>query len=53
MNNNITLKIKYYVKEEETNIIYEFLKQYNSLLRFTYNRFIENPNLKTKEITLL
>lgn len=53
MSNNITLKIKYSVDYEEQKIILNLIRQYNSLLRFTYNRFIENPKLKTKEMTLL
>lgn len=53
MSNNVTLKIKYYVNDEEQETILSFLRQYNSLLHFTYNRLKENPKLTTKEITSL
>ena len=50
MNQNlITLKIKYSCN----NSILDVISQYNSVLRFTYNRLLENPKLKTSEITQL
>lgn len=47
--NQITYKIKYSCTESLLDII----KQYNSVLRFTYNRLSENPKLKTSEITIM
>ena len=47
--NLITLKIKYSCD----NSILDVIRQYNSVLRFTYNRLLENPKLKTSEITQL
>lgn len=47
--NLITLKIKYAC---DTSIL-DVIKQYNSVLRFTYNRLFENHRLKTSEITQL
>lgn len=51
--NQITLKIKYSTNDDSKNRILEYIKNYNSVLRFTYNRLHENENLKTKEITVL
>ena len=45
--NLITLKIKYSCDESLLDVI----RQYNSVLRFTYNRLFENRKLKTSEIT--
>lgn len=45
----ITLKIKYSCD----NSILDVIRQYNSVLKFTYNRLLENPKLKTSEITQL
>lgn len=47
--NLITLKIKYSCD----NSILDVIRQYNSVLKFTYNRLLENPKLKTSEITQL
>ena len=47
--NLITLKIKYSCG----NSILEVIKQYNSVLKFTYNRLLENSKFKTAEITQL
>ena len=47
--NLITLKIKYSCNKS----ILDIIKQYNSVLKFTYNRLLENPKLKTAEITQL
>ena len=47
--NLITLKIKYSC----SNSILDVISQYNSVLKFTYNRLLENPKLKTSEITKL
>ena len=47
--NIITFKIGY----ECDDSLLEIIKQYNNVLRFTYNRLFENNILKTKDITLL
>lgn len=49
--NLITLKIKYFAEEEKLTDICALINQYNSLLRFTYNRVCENSRISTKEIT--
>ena len=51
--NQITLKIKYSTDEQSKTRILEYIKNYNNVLRFTYNRLHENDRLKTKEITEL
>ena len=51
--NIITLKIKYSTDEQSKTRILEYIKNYNNVLRFTYNRLHENKDLKTKEITVL
>ena len=51
--NIITLKIKYSTDENSKSRILEYIKNYNNVLRFTYNRLHENKDLKTKEITEL
>lgn len=51
--NIITLKIKYSTDENSKSRILEYIKNYNNVLHFTYNRLHENEDLKTKEITLL
>ena len=51
--NIITLKLKYSTDENSKSRILEYIKNYNNVLRFTYNRLHENKDLKTKEITVL
>ncbi len=51
--NVITLKLKYSTYENSKTRILEYIKNYNNVLRFTYNRLHENDKLKTKEITIL
>ena len=51
--NIITLKLKYSTDENSKSRILEYIKNYNNILRFTYNRLHENKDLKTKEITVL
>ena len=51
--NIITMKIKYSTDEHSKSRILEYIKNYNNVLHFTYNRLHENEDLKTKEITLL
>ena len=51
--NIITLKLKYSTDEQSKTRILEYIKNYNNVFRFTYNRLHENDKLKTKEITEL
>ena len=51
--NMITLKLKYSTDENSKTRILEYIKNYDNVLRFTYNRLHENDKLKTKEITEL
>ena len=51
LENNITLKIKYHSQNKEE--ILNYIKNYNNVVKFTYNRLLKNGNLKTKEITVL
>ena len=51
--NIITLKIKYSTDELPKTRILEYIKNYNNVLHFIYNRLHENDKLKTKEITEL
>jgi len=51
--NIITLKLKYSTDENSKTRILKYIKNYNNVLRFTYNRLHENNKLKTKEITVL
>lgn len=51
--NRITLKFKYSTDEQSKSRILEYIKNYNNILRFTYNRLHENEKLSTKEITAL
>lgn len=51
--NIITLKLKYSTDENSKTRILEYIKNYNNIFRFTYNRLHENDKLKTKEITEL
>lgn len=52
--NIITRKIKYSVASpEDANLIFSYIKNYNNVLRFTFNRLKENPILKSSEIARL
>lgn len=52
--NIITRKIKYSVASpEDAGLIFSYIKNYNNVLRFTFNRFKENPVLKSSEIARL
>ena len=46
--NLITLKIEYICENDFDWVI----DNYGKILRFTYNRVIENPKISTKELTL-
>lgn len=47
--NIVTWKIEYSCDHD----LFEYIDSYNKVLRFTYNRLIENNNLTTKELTEL
>ena len=47
---DITLKFKYSVSKEDYKIILSYIKNYNNVLRFTYNRMKEGIK-STKELT--
>lgn len=52
--NVITRKIKYSVASpEDADLIFSYIKNYNNVLRFTFNRLKENPVLKSSEIARL
>ena len=52
--NIITRKIKYSVNSnEDSETILSYIKSYNNVLRFTFNRLQEQPNLSTKEVSAL
>ena len=48
--NIITLKLKYSTDEKSKTRILEYIKNYNNVLRFTYNRLYSKPKLASKEI---
>ena len=45
-NNDITIKIKYSCNKKDSNRILEYIKNYNNVLRFIYNRLYEAPKQK-------
>ena len=47
--NLITLKIKYSTDELSLRYIFCVREDYNKVLRFTYNRLVDNPKYSTKE----
>lgn len=49
--NIITLKIRYETDASSLSFITTLQKQFNSCLRFTYNRLWDNKSLTTKELT--
>ena len=51
--NMITLKIRYETDASSLSLITAIQKQFNSCLRFTYNRLCDNKNLVAKEFTTL
>lgn len=55
MQNIVTYKIKYSCSEKDRETILAYLKNYNNVLRFTYNRLKDALPLKlsTKEVTAL
>ena len=50
-NHETTLKIKYTVAADDFNVILKYIKEYNSILRFTYNRLTEGVKT-TKDLTI-
>ena len=51
--NIITLKIRYETDASSLSLITTIQKQFNSCLRFTYNRLCDNKSFTTKELTSL
>ena len=51
MKNFTTLKIKYSTEEVNIGYICRIQKDFNKVLRFTYNRLCENSKYSTKELT--
>ena len=51
--NIITLKIRYETDASSLSLITTLQKQFNSCLRFTYNRLCDNKSLTTRELTAL
>lgn len=49
--NLITMKIKYLTTELGIDYISRVREDYNKILRFTYNKLIDNPSYSTKELT--
>ena len=49
--NMITLKMRYETDASSLSLITAIQKQFNSCLRFTYNRLYDNKRLTTKELT--
>ena len=49
--NLITMKIKFSTNEFGIGYISHVREDYNKILRFTYNRLIDNPSYSTKELT--
>ena len=43
----MTFKFRYSCEDDLLDVI----KEYNSVLRFTYNRLVDNPKYRTAEIT--
>ena len=52
--NLITLKIKYSCKSDEDSLLIQnYIKNYNNVLRFTYNRKVDNPSITDVELNVL
>lgn len=51
--NLVTLKIEYYTEDVNIEHIRHVQKDFNKVLRFTYNRLCENNKYSTKELTSL
>lgn len=52
--NLITLKIKYSCKSDEDSLLIQnYINNYNNVLRFTYNRKVDNPSITDVELNTL
>lgn len=52
--NLTTLKIKYSCKSDEDSLIIQnYINNYNNVLRFTYNRKVDNPSITDVELNIL
>ena len=51
MKNLVTLKIEYTTEDVNIEYIWHIQKDFNKVLRFTYNRLCENSKYSTKELT--
>lgn len=49
--NPLTMKIKFLTTESSIDYISQVREDYNKVIRFTYNRLIDNPSYSTKELT--
>jgi len=49
--NLLTMKIKYSTNEAGLEYISYMRENFNKVLRFTYNRIVDNPKFSTKELT--
>lgn len=49
--NLLTMKIKYSTDKTNLDYIFRIREDFNKVLRFTYNRIIDNPKYSTKELT--
>lgn len=49
--NLLTMKIQYSTTESDIDYISHVRADYNKVLRFTYNRLVDNPSYSTKELT--
>lgn len=48
-----TIKITYRTSEENKDIILKYMKNQNNIIKFIYNRLLENNKLTQKQLTLL
>ena len=48
-----TIKLKYRVSDEDKDLLFEYIRQYNSCLHFMYNRIMDNPDITEKELKSL
>ena len=48
-----TIKLKYRVSDEDKDLLFEYIRQYNSCLHFMYNRLMDNPDITEKEMKSL
>ena len=48
-----TLKLPIFLLKEEKEIVLKYQRNQNNVIRFTYNRLLENPDLSTAEISAM